>query len=98
MRRYLLLIITVFLSACSTVQTSGISGQVSESLNQERVQLRVRTGNDQMDKIVYEMVYQQFSDILPIKEKSPYTSYLDITFIISMAKQHDVGRASAGRW
>jgi hypothetical protein len=49
----------------------------------ERIQLRVRTGNDQMDALVYELAYEQFSTVMPLREKEPYTGTLEITFASS---------------
>ena len=40
----------------------------------------VRTGNPVMDKFVYEMAYQQFGGLVPLKEKEPYTGVMEITF------------------
>jgi len=36
-----------------------------------------------MDKLVYEMAYQQFGSLLPLKEKEPYTGVMEITFVSS---------------
>jgi len=40
----------------------------------------VRTGDGVMDKLVYEMAYQQFGGVLPLCEKEPYTGSVEITF------------------
>lgn len=68
------------LSACSTVQSLGGGPAMAALGPSERIQLRVRTGNDQMDALVYELAYQQFADVLPLREKQPYTGALEITF------------------
>ena len=67
-------------AGCSTVETSGLSQPLVQNLSQERVQLRVRTGNEQMDRLVYEMAYQQFADVMPLREREPYTATFDVTF------------------
>jgi hypothetical protein len=34
-----------------------------------------------MDGLLYEMVYQQFTDVLPLREKGPYSGTLEVTFV-----------------
>ena len=36
-----------------------------------------------MDAIVYEMAYEQFSKVMPLREQGPYTAGLEITFVSS---------------
>jgi len=36
-----------------------------------------------MDKLVYEMAYEQFSDVVPLREKEPYTGVMEVTFASS---------------
>jgi hypothetical protein len=36
-----------------------------------------------MDKLVYEMAYQEFSDVLPLREREPFTGVMEITFVSS---------------
>lgn len=69
----------LLLAGCSTVETSG-TGLTSPNASTDRIQLRVRTGNEQMDRTVYELVYQQFADVLPLREAPPYTGSFDVTF------------------
>lgn len=68
------------LAGCSTVETAGGGSVVTTALPTERIQLKVRTGDDQMDALVYELAYQQFSTVMPLREAPPYTSELEITF------------------
>jgi len=78
--RALLLGFLLLTAGCSTVETSAALKPVSRLASQDRIQLRVRTGNEQMDRLLYEMAYQQFSDSLPIRENEPYTGFLELTF------------------
>ena len=80
MFRRMLLMGLLALAGCSTVQTSGGGGLAASALPTERIQLKVRTGDDQMDALVYELAYQQFSSVMPLSEARPYTSELEITF------------------
>jgi hypothetical protein len=73
-------VITLCLSACSTVETSGGGLQLASALSSEKVQLKVRTGDPRMDAIVYEMAYEQFSKVMPLREQGPYTAALEVTF------------------
>lgn len=70
----------LFVIGCSTVETSGGGLSVATMQPNERIQLNVQTGNAQMDKILYEIAYQQFSEVMPIREIGPYTGVLEITF------------------
>jgi hypothetical protein len=79
------LALLLMVTGCSTVETSGLAQPQVQNLSKERIQLRVRTGNEQMDRLLYEMAYQQFADVLPLREREPYTATFDITFSSSTA-------------
>lgn len=60
----------------------------------------VRTGHPVMDKLVYEMAYQQFGGMLPLREQAPYTGTLEVTFTSSdqsvfVGSSSTVGSATA---
>lgn len=67
-------------SACSTVESRSAPIPISQIQHDDRIQLLVRTGNDTMDRLLYEIAYQQFSDVLPLREKEPYTGIMEVTF------------------
>jgi hypothetical protein len=53
-----------------------------------------------MDRLVYEMVFQKFSDVLHRREKESYTATLEVTFVSSgqsafVASSNTVGSATA---
>lgn len=53
-----------------------------------------------MDKLVYEMAYQQFGGVVPLREKEPYTGVMEITFASSdqsafVSTSSTVGNANA---
>jgi hypothetical protein len=86
MLRRALIASVLALAGCSTVETSGSglsSLATSGSAPADRIQLKVRTGSAQMDQLVYELAYQQFSDVIPLREAEPYTGTLEITFASS---------------
>lgn len=82
MFKIVLLSIALALAACSSVKTSS-NQPALQAITQERIQLRVRTGNPRMDNLVYELAYQQFSEVIPLREQEPYTGALEITFTSS---------------
>lgn len=74
---------TLLLTGCSTVETSKPATSLATIRNAQRYQLLVRTGNAVLDKLVYEFAYAQFDDVLPLREKEPYTGTMEITFVSS---------------
>jgi hypothetical protein len=80
-------------AGCSSVQTQKASVPLESLQTSERFQLMVRTGNAVMDKLVYEMAFQQFESLLPLKEKEPYTGVMEVTFA-SADQSWFVGTAS----
>lgn len=80
-----ILLASLFFTAggCSTAHTQKTSLPLSTIQTSERFQLLVRTGNPTLDKLLYEMAYQQFSDILPLRENAAYTGIMEITFASS---------------
>ena len=84
------------IGGCSTVHTQKTSLPLSTMQTSERFQLLVRTGNPTLDKLLYEMAYQQFSDILPLRENESYTGVMEITFA-SSDQSWSGGRSSTVR-
>ena len=89
------------LAACSSLQTTPSTG-FHEIIGQgERFQLLVRSGNSAMDKLLYELAYEQFSTVVPLREKEPYTGTMEITFASStqsafLGSSSTVSNATAG--
>lgn len=75
--------LVIAFTGCSSVQTQKAQVSLTALKSSERLQLMVRTGSTVMDKLVYEMAYQQFGGLLPIKEREPYTGVMEITFVSS---------------
>ena len=84
LKRYLSLIFLVFvtfiLDACSSMQTYSNFQDTQMIVKNQSYQVRVRTGNEVMDRIVYEFAYLEFGKYLPIAEKGSFTGTVDITF------------------
>lgn len=81
MRTPIILIgLAVCIAGCSSVQTQRKNVPLASIQASERFQLMVRTGNAVMDKLVYEMAFQQFGSVLPLREREPYTGVMEITF------------------
>ena len=83
MKRTVAAFCLTLLSACSTVETTGPGLSNSAVQGNDRIELLVRTGNPHMDEVVYEMAYQQFGKVMPLREAPPYTSALELTFASS---------------
>ena len=95
-----LTLLALVLTGCSSVQTQKAGTSLSTLQSSERFQLLVRTGNPVMDKIVYEMAFQQFGDVLPLREQEPFTGVMEITFASSdqswfVGSSSTVGSATA---
>ncbi len=73
-------VVLLGLASCSTVQTTGTEANLAAQLPSEHFQLKVRTGDHNMDAAVYETAYQQFSRVMPLREAAPFTGSLEITF------------------
>jgi len=79
--RFLVIILMLItLTGCSAMQIYSGSQDVQTLLENQAYQLRVRTGNEMMDKAVYEFAFSEFSKYLPIAEKEPYTGTVDVLF------------------
>jgi hypothetical protein len=53
-----------------------------------------------MDKLVYEIAFQQFGDVLPLREQEPFTGVMEVTFASSdqswfVGSSSTVGSATA---
>lgn len=93
-------LLATILAACSTVQTRPATVPLAAIQRRDRLQLLVRTGNSTLDQFLYEIVYEQFSDVLPLREKPPYTGTMEVTFTSStqsafLASSSTVASASA---
>ena len=51
-----------------------------QAMRGERIQLKVATGEPDLDAFVYQAAYDQFSTILPLRETEPFTGVLEISF------------------
>jgi hypothetical protein len=70
------------LAGCSTMQMYSSPERLKEdrALVDQNYQVMVKTGNEFMDKLVYEFACHEFGKILPIKEKEPFTGRIEILF------------------
>lgn len=73
-----MLLLVVF--ACSSMQTYSNVEDAKTILKDRTYQIRVRTGHETMDKLVYEFAYLEFSKYLSIVENGQHTSTIDIIF------------------
>lgn len=87
-----LALLALLLAACSSVETQK-SGIPLSRIQAERFQVLVRTGYPFMDKLVYELAFQQFGSLIPLKEKEPFSGSLEITFT-SSAQSASIGSST----
>ncbi|HED16327.1 MAG TPA: hypothetical protein ENI64_05885 [Gammaproteobacteria bacterium] len=101
MQKILLLsLLALILSSCSSVKTNKASVSLASINESESFQVLVRTGSPLMDKLVYEIVFLNFSDVLPLKEKEPFSGVMEITFVSTdqstfVGSSNTVGNATA---
>jgi hypothetical protein len=69
-----------FFFACSSMQTIRNAETISTLTDNQSYQLRVRSGNPTMDKLIYEFASLEFSQLVPIVESDSYTGTLEIIF------------------
>ncbi len=74
---------TLIFSACSSVETYKPATSLTTIRDAQRYQLLVRTGDSVLDKLVFEFAFAQFADVLPLREKEPYTGAMEVTFVSS---------------
>lgn len=73
-------LLLLVLNACSSMQTYSNFQDAQIIVKNQSYQVRVRTGNEVMDKLVYEFAYLEFSKYLPIAEQGSFTGTVDIIF------------------
>jgi hypothetical protein len=78
MRVALLVLLTTLFTGCSTSSTKRASFTAMQDLQRESIQLRVRTGNPMLDKLVYEEAYSVFGDTIPLREKGENTAVMEV--------------------
>ena len=93
------------LASCSTVETTGGGAGRIAQLPSDHFQLKVQTGDDRMDAAIYEVIYQQFSRVMPLRHAPPFTGSLEITFastgqssLQGVSAKAAKGRARSSRW
>lgn len=73
-------LLLLVLNACSSMQTYSNFRDALMIVKNQSYQVRVRTGNEVMDKLVYEFAYLELGKYLPIAEQGSFTGTLDIIF------------------
>jgi hypothetical protein len=76
-------ILFLALNACSSMQTYSSFQDAQTIVKNQSYQVRVRTGNEVMDKLIYEFAYLEFGKYLPIAEQGSFTGTVDIIFASS---------------
>ena len=72
-----------FILAIPTAPSFALAGareRVLAPTSEDRIQLRVRTANEELDEAVYKGVFEPFSAVMPLKIDPPFSGGLEITF------------------
>lgn len=69
------------LIACSTIKTDKQAYTYSTVTDKNMYQVRVRSGNLMLDRVIHEAATKEFRKYLQISEQDSFTGYIDITFI-----------------
>jgi hypothetical protein len=91
---FLIIVLLLFLNACSSIQTYPNFQDAQMIVKNQSYQVRVRTGNEVMDKLVYEFAYLEFGKYLPIAEQGSFTGTVDIIFSSSSESSFIGSRAA----
>jgi hypothetical protein len=74
-------IVFSMLIACSTIKTSKQAYTYSTVTDKNSYQVRVRSGNLMLARIIYEAATKEFGKYLHISEQDSFTGFIDITFV-----------------
>ena len=74
-------IIFSMLIACSTIKTNKQAHTYSTVTDKNSYQVRVRSGNLMLDRIIYEAATKEFGKYLHISGQDSFTGFIDITFV-----------------
>jgi len=74
-------IIFSMLIACSTIKTNKQAYTYSTVTDKNSYQVRVRSGNLMLDRIIYEAAAKEFGKYLHISEQDSFTGFIDISFV-----------------
>ncbi|UCH80187.1 MAG: hypothetical protein JSW20_10630 [Nitrospiraceae bacterium] len=76
----ILIILPGILAACSSIKTSKEAVTYSVITYNNNYQVRVRSGNIHLDKVIHDTATREFGKYLPISDQKPFTGTIDITF------------------
>ncbi|MBI5739754.1 MAG: hypothetical protein HZA16_03445 [Nitrospirae bacterium] len=88
------LIFVLLIAGCSTIRTTGEASGVSEITSDKTYQLRVRSGNIFLDRLIYDYASKKFGEYLRISDKGPFNGYVEIVF--SNASKNSLSGSTAG--
>ncbi|KPK35959.1 MAG: hypothetical protein AMK70_04060 [Nitrospira bacterium SG8_35_1] len=91
-QRALILCIIAFISGCTTVGTVKYQPDYSEIQIKEIYQVRVRTGNITLDRLMYTKASHEFGKYLNLASEGPLTGYIDISFTSTAKKLFSASR------
>ncbi len=78
---FLTIIIISILIACSTIKTDKQAYTYSTVTDNHNYQIRVRSGNLMLDKVIHEAATNEFGKYLHVCEEGSFTGSIDINFL-----------------
>ncbi len=74
--------IIISITACSTIKTNKQAYTYSTVTDKNSYQVRVRSGNLMLDRIIHEAATKEFGKYLHISGEDSFTGFIDITFVL----------------
>ncbi len=96
-RTALLAAASLCVAGCSTVETAGPGLGARSTSAEQRIQLKVRTGDPDLDAVLYDEAFLPFAAVMPLRETGPFDSALEITFASVSQSGFGGAPASASR-
>jgi len=86
MRLFIALLISLYLGGCSTISSSKQAASLSSITVNKTYQVRVRSGNIAVDKLIYKTASAEFGKYLRMHGQEPFNTVIDIVFLSKSEK------------
>jgi len=84
LKLFVALTISSGLAGCSTISATKQSINLSAITTNKTYQLRVRSGNIALDRIIYDYASMKFGEYLQITEAEPFNNHIEIVFMSTL--------------
>jgi len=83
---FIAVLIILYLSSCSTIISSKQAANLSSITVNKTYQVRVRSGNIAIDKLIYKKASAEFGKYLRMHGQGPFNAVIDIVFLSKSEK------------